>query len=171
MINTPTKGFTLAEILLYFAIVGVITFAAISFAIQIVKVNSLSENYRELQANADFIERKIDIAVKTANSVNDGDSVFENDEGVLSLQMQDPQSSPTGFHISDGNIFMTAGGEESLKLNSGRVEAEFLRFSKYEYPKTPDQINVEAKLTPKNGELAGIDKEIKLYLTSSLRKI
>ena len=164
------KGFTLVEILLYFTIVGVVTFTAISFAIQIVKVNSLSGNYRELQANADFIEREIDIAVKSATSVDDANSIFNEDEGILSLQMEDFQVSPTQFYLVEGDIFVKRGGEEPLKLNSQRVEAEFLKFSKYEYPKTPDQINVEAKLAPKNGDIAGIDKKINLYLTSSLRK-
>lgn len=169
--NSFPKGFTLAEILLYFTIAGVVMFAAITFSIQIIKVESFSKNYRELEANANFIERRIDIAVKTAESIDDTNSAFEDEEGVLSLNMKDPQKSPTKFYFSGGNIFMQEGTGESVKINSERVEVEYLIFKKYTYPKTPDQINAGAKLSPKNGDMAGMENDITMHLTTSLRKI
>ena len=163
------RGSTLIEILVYFAIIGVFTFVAITFAVQIMRVGVLSENYIEMQASADLIEEKIDRSIKEAESVSVGDSVFDNDEGVLVLNMKDGAVSPTEFSFLNGDVYMAQGVSPPVRINSERTKLTFFRFSRFTFPRAPDQLTLEAQLYSTHGEVEGTDKKIPILLTVSLR--
>ncbi len=167
--NNKNKGFTLIEIVLYFAIVGVFSFLAVIFAIQVIKINYDSENFAELQSNANLIEYKLDTSIKTASSVNLTDSVFDNNEGKLVLNMNNPDISPSIFYFSEGDVFIKQGLSNAIKLNSEYSKLDFLRFSRISFPKTPDQINVKAQIGPRNSDFS--NKTLQIYLTVSLRSL
>ncbi len=73
MINVikAQKGFTLLEILLYFAIVGVILVAIFTFSFSLFDLTGKSDVLHELQTNVGFIVNKISKTAKQAESIND----------------------------------------------------------------------------------------------------
>ncbi len=170
-LKIKNRGFTLIELIFYFFIVSIVIFVAVSFAIQIVKMNSLSSNSKEVHANADFIENKIDKTIKRAISIDFGESVFDDDDGVLSLNMLDPSESPSKFYSSDGDLFLKIGQDDPVKLNSSFIGLKSFRFSVISSHKSPDQIKMEAKLGLKNTDVSGIDRIFDIYLVTSLRQL
>lgn len=170
--RTQQKGTTLLEIIIYFALIGIILLAAMSFSIQILRMNKISGNYNELQTNLDFISEKIAFAIQTADSVNNNDSIFYDDNGALSLNTYiDDEKSTVKFYLSEGDIFIKKGADEPIKLNSDLLKFKTLYFQKVSYPKAPDHIITDAELTLKNNEIAQLDKELTLHLSISLRNL
>ena len=83
--KSSKKATTLIEILLYFAIVGIVTLAGMTFAIQILSLNSQSGNFNELETNLNFISSKMISAIQTSSGVDLPNSIFDNNQGALSL--------------------------------------------------------------------------------------
>lgn len=163
-------GTTLIEITLYFAILGVFLISAMTFAIQILNTTSLSSNFYELQSNLDFITQKMTYTIQTAESVDGTNSVFDSNEGALSLNMDDPDQSPTIFYFSDGNIFIQEGTADPIQLNSEWIAFNSLRFQQVSYSKAPDQIIINGTLSPKNTDFSNLTPTFTLHLSVSLRQ-
>ncbi len=164
------KGFTLIEFLLYFALSGIFLFAAINFALQIMRAHSISDTFHELRANVDFVAQTIRSEIENAQSIDTNLSVFDNDSGRLALIVSDSSQSPTVFSLTDGDIFMTQGLNSSVLLHLDDVDFTVFRFHRVTYEKAPDQIiiDIEANIPSQ------IDQPLKttqLHTSYSLRKL
>ena len=166
-----TFGSTLIEILFYFVIVGVLLFVAMNFAIQILNVSKQSENAQELQANINFMSQKIVSTVQTAESIDNTNSIFDNDQGKLSLNLSEASKTPTSFYISNGDIFIKEGGNATVKINSESVNCLTLRFQRVTYNKAPDQVIIDATFEVKNVEIINLEQTLPFHTSVSLRKI
>jgi Tfp pilus assembly protein PilE len=169
--NKKSSGTTLIEILFYFVIVGVLLFVAMNFAIQILNVSKQSENAQELQANINFMSQKIVSTVQTAESIDDTNSIFDNDQGKLSLNLSDALKTPTSFYISNGDVFIKEGSSAAIKINSASINCLTLRFQKVTYNKAPDQIIIDAVFEVKNVEIINLEQTLPFHTSVSLRKI
>ncbi len=165
------RGTTLIEILFYFVIVGVLLFVAMNFAIQILNVSKQSENAHELQANINFVSQKIVSTVQTAESIDDTNSIFDNDQGKLSLNLSEASKTPTLFYISSGDVFIKEGSDAAVKINSESINCLSLRFQRITYAKTPDQIIIDAVFEVKNVEITNLEQTLPFHTSVSLRKI
>jgi len=161
------KGFTLVETALYFAIVGVFLLAATMFSLQILNAFKLSENSQEIQANVMIPLDRITNAIRTADSVVDGSSVFDNDDGMLVLDIDGVQ---TKFYLDGGSIYSQEGAATPIKLTSENINVTILRFHKIEEDKTPTQITIDG-LAETVSTAAGLDKDLSFHLSASLRKL
>ncbi|MFH1533751.1 MAG: hypothetical protein ABID64_02365 [Nitrospirota bacterium] len=164
------KGTTLVEMAFYFMIVGVLLFVAMNFAIQTINVSTQSENFHELQANIDFMSQKIVSIVQTAESIDEVNSIFDNDEGKLSLNVSDPAASPTMFYMYGENIYMKEGSSAEVRINSESIKSTLLRFQKITFPKAPDQIMIDATFEPKNTDIINLEQTLSFHTSVSLRK-
>lgn len=169
--NKKPSGTTLIEILFYFVIVGVLLFVAMNFAIQILNVSKQSENAQELQANINFMSQKIVSTVRMAESIDDTNSIFDNDQGKLSLNLSDASKTPTSFYISNGDIFIKEGNNAAVKINSDSINCLTLRFQRITYDKAPDQIVIDATFEVKNVEIINLEQTLPFHTSVSLRKI
>lgn len=161
------KGFTLVETAMYFAIVGVFLLAATMFSLQILNAFKWSENAQEIQSNFITPLDEITGAIKVADSIIDGVSVFDNDNGVLALSIDGIQ---TKFYLDSGAIYLQEGASASVKLTSDNVRVTVLRFHKIEEDKTPTQITIDGELETVS-TAAGLDKNLTFHLSASLRKL
>lgn len=168
--KSPKTGTTLIEITLYFAILGTFLISAMTFAIQILNTTSISSSFYELQSNLDFITQEMTYTIQTAESIDATGSVFDSDEGALSLNMDDPAQSPALFYFSDGNVFMQEGSSDPIQLNTDWITFSSLRFHQVSYSKTPDQIIIDGELSPKNTDLSNLSPTFPFHLSVSLRK-
>ena len=164
------KASTLVEIVFYFTLLGVLLLVSMTFAIQILSVNSLSNNIHEVKANVDFIEEKISYAIKTAESVDDLNSVFNDDNGVLSLNMPDAGVNPTQFYLSDGLLYIKEGLANPVAISTDLVEFEHLRFEKISADKVLDQITITANISPAGTDISNLDTNFTINTSVSLRQ-
>ena len=162
-----TKASTLVEIIFYFTILGGLLLAAMSFAIQILNINSLSSNVHELNSNADLITQRIIYLIQTAESVNDAGCTFDDDNGVLSLNTT---SSTTNYYLSDGDLYIQEASLDPVQLNTELTTYDYLRFSLIESDKTPDQITIDAQLSPSGKDLSNLQTTYPIQVSVSLRK-
>ncbi len=165
------RGTTLLELVFYFLIVGVVLFVSMNFAFQTIDLSRQSENLHELQANINFMSQKIVSVVRTADSIDDGNSLFENDEGKLSLIVPDSAASPTKFYLSDGDLYTKEGLNSEIKINSESIKCTVLRFQKITYPKAPDQIVIDATFEPRNTDIINLEQTLSFHTSVSLRKL
>ena len=179
MKKLATHSFTLIEILLYFTVLGIFLFAALSFAIQILNVSQLTQNRHELQTNAEFITGMIETSIRSAQAVNVEASIFDSDQGVLALTMgtddldhSDDSRGPEDFLVifsySNGDILMQEDSNPSIALNSSFVQVDRLRFHRIEFPKSPEQIVLDIELSTPS-ELPNTEASLSLHFSTSLR--
>lgn len=137
------KAFTLIEISIYFTIVGILMLGIISFSTLIFQLSNKSLSMQELNTNLDFISYKISTSIKYATSVNTALSLFNRENGKLSLHMPTAINSPTTFQLIDGAIYLTEGSSVSTKISSDNIVCSKMQFEQYSAPKTPDLISYE----------------------------
>jgi type II secretory pathway pseudopilin PulG len=175
-INTQTampcgkQGFTLLEILLYFAVISIILYAIMSFSLQILIVSKESSNLQEIQTNMDFIVNKITYTIQNSNSIDTGNSTFDNDTGKLSLNVPNLGKSPTSFYLETNAIYMKEGSSAAIKANSDSMKCTQLKFTKISSPKIPDQVMIDIKCEPINSEIKNLEQEVSIHTSISLRK-
>jgi len=152
------KGFTLVEVLIYLAIIGITIASFVAFSMQI--SDSKIKNYvvEEVQANArvalDIMSQKI----KSANGVNTVLSTFDVDPGELSLSMADGSKNPTVFDLdqNDGILQITQGTDDPVSLTSDEVKITNLVFTNVSSGGTYENIRIEMTVEFNN---AGTDIE------------
>jgi len=164
------KATTLVEIILYFVLLAVFLFVAMTFSIQVLNVTSLSANTNDLQTNVDLISQQLSYAIQTASAVDNAGSKFDDAAGVLSLTMRDAGVSPTIFSLTNYDLYLTAGTANAIRLNSDTVSVDSINFHKIEYSKSPDQIVIDAVFTPKGNDISNLTKTINFHLSISLRE-
>lgn len=164
------KGTTLLEILIYFAIVGIVLLAAMNFSIQIFNTGAVSENLNELNTNLQFLTEKIVGEIQTAQRVAINQSVFNNDQGTLALNVLPASDSPTIFDFDNGNLTMKEGSGAAVRLNSDIITVDILRFTRLTYAKSPDQIIIDITISNNDSDIAQFNKSMSAHLSVSLRK-
>lgn len=162
------KGTTLIEILVYFAILEAVLLSAMTFTIQIFNVNRLSNNFQEVQSNLDFISQRIIATAQIADGINLPASIFDNDQGALSLTTD---SGITTFYSSNGVIFMQEGTLSPVQLSSNAITFDLLRFHRITFPKSPDQVIIDAAIRNSNSDIASQNKQLNFHISISLRNL
>lgn len=167
---TKNRGFTLLEILLYMLIASGILFAIMSFALQIMEVSKKSSDMQEIETNIDYISNKLSSVIKTANSIDNENSTFNNDIGKLSLNVPDGAKSPTLFYLENEAVYLKEGATADVKITSDFVKCTQLKFVKVTTAKSPDQVVFDMQCEPINSDLAALKQELSIHTTISLRK-
>ena len=167
--NSLKKGFSLIEVLLYFIIIGIFLGVALNFIVQVGVLSQQSENAHEIQSNIDFIAQKMSSSIRIADSINDSNSTFDSDAGKLSLLLPAGYSSPITFQLSDGNI-QVVDATGTITINSDFITCTKLRFEKVTYPKSPDQIVIDAICEPKYIGIPNLEQSFPMHTSISLKK-
>ncbi|EKD92921.1 MAG: hypothetical protein ACD_28C00300G0006 [uncultured bacterium] len=147
LVRITTKATTLIEILFYFAILGIVLSAAMTFAFQIIFAGSRSADNNEIQSNANVVFYQIEKTIRMAEAVDSSNSIFNSDEGYLVLLMKDPLLSPTQFYLEEGIVWERSGASNPIQLSDPRVYFDRLSFQHVTYPKNPDQIRINARIS------------------------
>ncbi|EKD48338.1 MAG: hypothetical protein ACD_65C00011G0002 [uncultured bacterium] len=169
ILKITKKGTTLIEILMYFAIFSIFMLAAMSFALQIINLTTISKITEEMQENSGFISEKLSQSIKGAGSVNIEESVLDNDNGILYLEMRTTENSPTIFYLSENKIYIQEGPADPIQLNTNNIKVDILNFHRTTAEKTPDQIVIEIEISPISEDLAMLKRNLEIHLTLSLR--
>jgi len=124
---------------------------------QIIKSTDASVNHIILQNEANFIFRKINWALSTANQVNSLNTysldVIKDNEEVITLWQ------------SQGNIYIKRGTEDSLILNSSSVAVNLLSFTIIQDENQNNLLKVNFILTTaQNGKQASQSFSTNFYI-------
>ena len=159
------KGFTLIEIVAYFAITSVFLFAISIFALQIIDASRLSENINEIQYSDTFSTSKFIEKIHEATSVDSGNSIFDNDTGKLALN----GAISVVFYLENSNIYIKEGIESPIKLNANATNVTKLRFHEITATKTPTQIVIDGEINTMSN-ISNLSHTYQFHLSVSLRK-
>lgn len=162
---TSQSGFTLIEIVAYFAITSTFLFAISVFALQIVDTSGLSKNINEIQYSGNFLSDKFIEKIHEASSIDVGTSIFDNDAGKLVLN----GTVNISFYFENNNIYMKEGNETPIKLNSNATDITKLRFHRISALKTPDQIVIDSEIKAMSN-ISNLSHTYPFHLSVSLRK-
>lgn len=167
---TPqSKATTLVEIVFYFTLVGIFLAAAMSFAFQILQVYGVSETENELKMNAAFITERLTVTIHSAEAVDPDDSVFDADTGRLALVMVEASESPTVFHLSGGDLWMTQGTGTPIALNAEAVQIDRFKIHRATYSKSPDHLTLEGELSLVGAESSAYTQTLPFHFSLSLK--
>lgn len=148
------KGFTLVEVLVYVAVVGVLVTAVANLILGMVSNYRVASIRDELVLSAQDIAGSFFKEVKNANQIYVPGSVLDNDSGTLILettfQLGDEYASggQTKFYLSEGRILIKREGETALVLTPETLEVARFKFVRVE-PK-PGREGVRLYLALKN---------------------
>jgi len=159
------NGFTMIEIMMYFAITSVFLLSITLFSIQIMTAFRWSENMHEIQTSGNFITDKFVEKIHSAESIETGTSVFDSDDGVLALN----GTTSSRFYLDAGNLYLIEDSGDPMQLNSSDVKFNFLRFTRVVSPKTPDQVVIDAEIESIS-EITSYNRSYPYHLSLSLRR-
>lgn len=143
------KGFTLIEVLIYMAILGLVVSGFVSFSLSI--SDSRNKNYviQEVQANGRLALELISQKILSSNGVNIGSSTFDSDPGILSLSMFNGSKNPTLINLNqdDGILQITEGSDNSIYITSDEVKITNLVFT--DLTSTSEKASIRIQITIK----------------------
>ncbi len=163
------KAHTIIEAIFYSVLLTVFLLVAMTFAIQILGAASLSGSIEEFQTNQELILQKISDSIYGATSVDVDNSVFDSEEGVLSLIMPESSDSPTKIYFEANGLYFKEGTADPVQLNTYDIKIDYLTFHRVVSDKAPDQIIVDMQFSPVSTDLAHLQHTLPLHLTISLR--
>ena len=125
------SGFTLVELIIYMAIMGLVVTALVSFNLSIGEARNKSEVIEEVNANVRDSLKIVKRLVQSASAINTSTSVFGSDPGSVSLAMNDASKNPTIISLTadDGIIQVKEGSADPLQIMSNDVSVTSFIFS------------------------------------------
>ena len=135
------KGFTLVEILIYIAILGLVLASITGFFLNTISANLKENSYQEVQQNGRFVMTKITQETKKAIGINS--PVPGSYGNSLSLVMSDSNLNPTVFDLNNGKLRIAQGSSAPVDLTTDQVLVTNLQFTNLSYAGTPGTIRTE----------------------------
>lgn len=142
------KGFTLIETIIYIAIIGGILVTFVNFGFNISDARDKTFVTEETQHNSrtamEFITREI----RSANSVDLINSVFNTDPGILYLNMSNSSTNPTIISLSsdDGRLQVKRGANATSTITSEKVIVSNLVFTNLSVSSTKENVGVNLQV-------------------------
>lgn len=159
------SGFTLIELMVYFAITSLFLFAISSFALRIIDASRLSENVNEIQASSNFSADMLIEKIHMASSVDSGNSILDNDIGKLALN----GTTNVTFYLENESLYFKEGSSSPIKLNSDATKVKKFRVHTISSPKTPMEIIIDSEFFAMTN-ISNLAHTYPFHLSVSLRK-
>ena len=138
------NGFSLIEILVYIALLGMTSIFITNSLIQIANAYNRARAEREVISNGRLILETINKSVEQAQEVYGPTSGFNNDSGQLSLATvvgADAEHTTifADYYLDNGRIFLRQEGQSALPISAATV-----RVSKFRLERIIQGLNREA---------------------------
>lgn len=122
------SGFSLMEMIIYLAIISLVMVSMVSFALVISSSHDKALAAGEVEANLRLISSEISRQIKSARSFNLADSILDNDQGRLSLWLDQAATQAVAIDLDQGKVRLQFGLNPALTLSDSRVTVKRLRF-------------------------------------------
>ena len=148
LLTINSKGFTLIELVIYTALLVVVSVVSISFFIQVVGVTESSRRSREALDNA---KRAIDVMsqeIKNAKSIYTPTNIFGVHPGQLSLETirdlpADENSTYVDFYVDDERLYIKKEGQAAELVTSEKVKVTNLVFTLLSPTSSSPEVKIE----------------------------
>lgn len=171
------KGYTLAEMLLYVALLGAITAVIVGIFFIISRTNSKIVSLIEINSNAySTMERMVyeisnadNIYMPTSNFTNYNYDAAKAKQFSLVTRQAVPANEDAAymdFYLENNTIFMKQDGANPVALTSSNVSVQSLNFYYY---KNDARESVKIDFTVKSNNILNPDSSINLVTTVALR--
>ncbi len=129
------KGFTLIELVVYVALLGIVVAGTMQFTLGIVETSAKASAKEEVEANSARILQTFDFLARQAESVYDPTSDFVGNPGQLSLVssaslLPDEQQTFIDLYADDGRFCIKRERDGVSCLTTSRTELTSLAFTK-----------------------------------------
>ena len=171
--KTGQRGFTLIEILIYTALLVIISVVSVSFFIQVVNVTETSRRSREALDNAKGALETINQEIRHADSIYTPTSVLDSASGQLSLETlrdlpTDEESTYVDIYLDSQRLYLKREGVIDQLITSEKVKVTKLQFGLL--ADTSSKPAVQVTLTVEYyDQAAGPSNSVTLTSTSTLR--
>lgn len=145
------KAFTLVEMLLYIAVLGICLTAMSAFIDMINAAKTKNRLVIAIERQGENISSLVQESIKNSNGINTPSSGSNNS---LSLSFADNSKNPTIFSLLNGVIYIQEGASNALPLNDASIIAENLFFQNNSRSDAPNNINFSFDLRSQNQERA-----------------
>lgn len=148
--HSTQRGFTLVEMVIYVALLGIVMSAAVLFVFNLMNTYTRYRVEREVATNVRLAMDYVIRETKTANRIYTPTSRFDSHPGQLSLESSaslpvDETSTFLDFYVDNGKLYMKRESQSPFPITSDRVAVNNLVF-RYTSPTSTAQI-VQVDLT------------------------
>jgi prepilin-type N-terminal cleavage/methylation domain-containing protein len=169
--HSNQNGFTLIELIIYVAVVGMVLVAFVGYSINVLQSKQKTNNQLEAQFNARFTLQRITQEIREASGVNTGDSIFGADPGRLSLVKYTAAKNPTIIDLTadDGEVQIQYGASAAESITTDQVQITNLTFNNVSGPAGKKAIQIQLTVKIDNADVF-YQTEVTLDSTVNLRK-
>ena len=162
-------GFTLIELIIYLAIVGVVLTVSGAIGFNVFSQRAAMTASEEVGQNARLAIEKISLAIRNSEAINTPTPGASS--SVLSLRTDSPATNPTVFSFSSGALWLQLGGSAPATLTSSETEVVVFQTKNVSYPDTIGTIKATLQLRAYNPEhRPEYEKEQTYEFTESARR-
>jgi len=167
------SGFTLIETIIYTIIVVMIVVVSVRVMLTVMGAREKTKTVSEVQQDLRFSMDRMVNSVIGASAINTGSSVFDNDNGILSLEYSGSSLDPVIYSLSNSGVVVQEGGGSATPVTSSGIYVDQLRFTNLTATGTYGTIKIQIHATD-GREGTGGDKtyedEMSLQTSVSLRQ-
>ena len=102
---------SIVEVLVYFALFGIIFLAIINFMISVLNNNEIAEQRVDLQKNSIFVMNHLNSNFDLTNSIDETNSIFDNNNGKIVLNLA---SGQVQYYLVNGVMHYIQGGNDNV---------------------------------------------------------
>lgn len=168
-------GFTLTEVLIYSAILAIVSLVVIVFINQLLGINETTRRAREATDNARRSLDTIAQEIRHAESVYLPTSTFGSSPGQLSLETlrdvpADEVSTYVDFYIDNEQLFIKREDQGTQRLTSEKVRVTNLTFTNLTGATTWPAVRIAITVEYKD-PISGPKNQVSMTTTAVLRSL
>lgn len=169
------KGFTLPEVLIYSALLAIVSLVIIVFINQLLGVNETARRARESTDNARRVIDTIAQEIRHAESVYTPTSTFGSSPGQLSLETlrdvpADEESTYVDFYVDNEQLFIKRESQATQLLTSEKVRVTNLTFTNLTGATTWPAIRISVTVEYRD-PIGGPKNQVTMTSTAVLRSL
>lgn len=170
-IKNKEKGFTLIEMVVYVALIGVIFVVLFEIIFFIIRANNKIIALTKISSNAHSAMERMTYEIVNSQNIYLPTSNFSSSDAQLSLATEigaslNEEITFVDFYIEDGTLFLKKEGINPIALISSDVSVSDLEFLYYKN-NSRESVTIDMTVNSKNSAMS--DSEIHLVNTVALR--
>lgn len=135
----PDAGFSLIEILIYTALIGIAGSFLSGTLVSILKLQNQQDASAQVNQQINFVLQNVQKAVRDSSLI---DMEGNTTSSTLTLRMADSALDPTLIYLSGTTIYLKKGAADPLALTTTDVNADQLQFIKVSSSPGHDSVTV-----------------------------
>lgn len=169
----PQHGITLVEVIVYVALLAIVSTTLLSFGIQILKVNSRTQKRSQVLASTWIATDAITNAIRHADALYTPTSVFTTSPGQLSLVTKedlptDETTTYVDFYLDNNRLYRKQEGVAAQAITPEQLKITNLVFTNMTTGSVPS-VKIQMTVAPNASDPAIAKESITVATSASFR--